>query len=288
MDKKLTRRSFFKKVISYSITGVLTTTLGYSYARYFEPKQLDILKKEIAHPLIPKGFNGAKIIQFSDTHLGFSYSLSQLERLVANLNGFSPDIVIFTGDLIDKPHQYKKAKSIIPILKNIEAPLGKLAIFGNHDHGGNGTNIYRSIMEAAGFRILQNESVRIKLIDNSQIIIAGIDDCILGKPSIQQALPKQSNTTYTILLAHEPDIATEAAEYNIHLQISGHSHGGQIKIPLYGPLYTPPLGEKYFEGLYVVGKNKMQLYVNRGLGTTRLPLRFLSKPELTIFTLRAT
>lgn len=287
MAKKLSRRIFLKQIGAISFTGLLTTTLGYMYARYMEPRQLAIQKHIITHPLIPKGFNGTKIVQFSDTHLGFYYSLNQLNDLVTEINYHSPDIVIFTGDLIDNPKQYKQPEHIMNILKKIDAPLGKLAIYGNHDHGGYGTDMYRNIMENAGFQILQNDVRIIKLLDKSEIILAGLDDCILGKPSFDTLSKQMKHDCYTILLAHEPDVAVKAAQYHYHLQISGHTHGGQIKLPFFGPLYTPPLGKKFIEGFYEVNNKKMMLYVNRGLGSTRLPLRFLSKPELTIFTLRS-
>jgi predicted MPP superfamily phosphohydrolase len=288
MNRKLTRRGFLKQIVSFSITGLLTTTGGYMYARYIEPKQLIIEYHKITHPLIPKGFNGTKIIQFSDTHIGYHYQLHQLNDLIMKINEQSPDIVIFSGDLIDNPNKYTHSKDIIPIMKKITAPLGKLAIFGNHDHGGYGTNIYRHIIQQADFILLQNQIYSIKLLDNSQIALAGLDDCLLGKPSFNTLLSKRFDSIYTILLAHEPDIAEKASQYNYHLQLSGHTHGGQIKIPFLGPLYTPPLGKKFVEGFYEVGPNKMKLYVSRGLGTTRIPLRFLSKPELTIFTLSST
>src|SRR5699024_2934241 len=92
--------------------------------------------------------------------------------------------------------------------------------------------------------------------------------------------------SYKILLSHAPDLADEAALFNIHLQLSGHSHGGQIKIPFVGAIVKPPYAEKYYEGFYKIGDNPpLTLYVNRGIGTTRLPFRFLSRPELTVFTL---
>lgn len=269
-----------------TITGFLTTTVGYMYARYIEPRQLRIEHHDIRHPLIPKGFDGMKIIQFSDTHLGYNYHLHQLTELITEINRQMPDIVIFTGDLIDNPNQYKQQKKIIPILDKVDAPLGKFAIYGNHDHGGYGTNIYRNIMESAGFKILRNEIRFIHLLDNSQIRFAGLDDSMLGQPNFKPLSNKLEFDCYTILLAHEPDIATEASQYHCHFQISGHTHGGQIKIPFFGPLYTPPLGKQFIEGFYEVGSKKMKLYVNRGIGTTRIPLRFLSKPELTVFTLR--
>lgn len=117
------------------------------------------------------------------------------------------------------------------------------------------------------------------------MFIAGIDDALLGKPDLPRAISGIAEDTCTILLAHEPDIADEAARYPIDLQLSGHSHGGQIRLPFIGEVLTPRLGSKYPDGLQRVKNSNLQVYTNRGLGTTILPIRFLCRPELTVLTL---
>lgn len=286
MPRKISRRTFLKRTIGTIFTLVAAGTGGYYYAREIEPKLLEINRHSITHSLIPAGFDQFKMIQFTDTHLGFQYTLEQLKKLVERINHLEPDIVFFTGDLMDQPNQYSESSEIAPILQNIKAPYGKFAIYGNHDHGGYGTDLYRNIMESCGFTLLQNESREIKLLDGSSIHISGLDDALLGKPDLVQTAKELPSDTFNILLSHEPDIALQASGYNIHLQLSGHSHGGQVRIPFFGALYTPPLSDIYHEGLYEIDNTlPFLLYVNRGLGTTRLPFRFLSKPELTLFTL---
>ncbi|MBA2870613.1 hypothetical protein HNQ85_000883 [Anoxybacillus calidus] len=284
MKQLYTRRQFLKKSLSFMISGFVSTTIGYLYARFIEPKQLVTTNHVISHPLIPKSFDGVKIVQFSDTHLGHFYDLKQLERIVHKINELNPDLVVFTGDLIDEPNKYPDTKQIIPILKKIEARLGKFSIYGNHDHGGYGTEIYLDIMNRANFKTLINEHVIIELLDKSKIAIAGLDDMMLGKPNFSAMTRDIPPNTYTIALLHEPDGANITASFPVHLQLSGHSHGGQIQIPFLGPLVTPPLAVKYYEGFYKI--NDLTLYVNRGLGTTRMPFRFFSLPELTVFTLK--
>jgi len=124
---------------------------------------------------------------------------------------------------------------------------------------------------------------------SSYLLMNTVTVLIYGKPDIEMAVTGIPVDSYNILLVHEPDLADAAHPFNIQLQISGHSHGGQVKIPFVGPLITPPYSEKYYEGFYELGNDDqtLTLYVNRGLGTTRLPFRFLSKPELTMFTLTA-
>lgn len=241
----------------------------------------------ILSPKLPPGFDGIKIVQFSDTHLSPFYTIEQLEKVVDEVNLLSPDIIVFTGDLMDEPNSYNETNLISPVLSKLNAPLGKFAIYGNHDHGGYGTDIYSNVMDLSGFTLLRNEALPIKLLDQTSIIIAGIDDLMLGQPDYEGTLAGFSEEQFVVFLAHEPDAAEQAAGYSVNLQLSGHSHGGQVQVPFYGALVTPPFADIYVEGLYQVREN-FQLYVNRGLGTTRIPFRFLSVPEISIFTLKRT
>jgi predicted MPP superfamily phosphohydrolase len=288
MAKKQTRRTFLKRTFGSFLTVLGLSSGGYLYANRIEPSLIDIQEHNIKHPLIPNSFDGIKMIQFSDTHLGFQYNLHQFNNLVEKINSLKPDIILFTGDLMDEPNQYTEINKLIPILKNLQAPLGKFCIFGNHDHGGYGSEIYRNIMETTNFTVLLNDSAQVKLMDGSKIYLLGIDDAMLGKPNLPLTLKNVPTDSFKILLSHAPDLAETAVQYPIHWQLSGHSHGGQIKIPFFGALVTPPFGQIYPEGLYSIGENNpLSLYVNRGIGTTRLPFRFMSKPELTVFTLES-
>ncbi len=285
MTKLYSRRSFLKGIFSISLGGILAGAGGYTYARYFEPSFLDIKRLTITHTKIPKSFDGFKIIQFSDTHLSEYFTIDRLKTIVNKINSLNPDLLFFTGDLMDEPNQYTQINEIVPVLKKLEAPFGKFAVYGNHDHGGYGTDIYRNVITMSGFTILQNEVKNISMLDGNKISVSGIDDLMLGKPSYEGTLGNLNENTFNILLAHEPDAALKSKNYPVHLQLSGHSHGGQVQLPFYGPLITPPYATEYFEGMYEI--ENLKLYVNRGLGTTRLPFRFLSVPELTHITLQS-
>jgi len=286
MPKKVSRRSFLKRTLGFFLTTFGLGAGGYYYAREIEPKRLDITYHKIHHKSIPQSFNDFTIVQFSDTHLGFQYDLNQLKTLVRKINQLQPDVIFFTGDLMDEPNNYTEANQIVPILQELHAPFGKFAVYGNHDHGGYGLDLYKIIMEQANFTVLLNNSKELKLHDASSIYVIGIDDPMLGRPDMNQSVDGIPAHSYKILLSHAPDLADDAASSNIHLQLSGHSHGGQIKIPFIGALVKPLYAKKYHEGFYQVGDSSpLTLYVNRGIGTTRLPFRFLSPPELTVFTL---
>ncbi|MFC4320372.1 metallophosphoesterase [Litchfieldia salsa] len=286
MSNIYTRRQFLKKGLKSLFTTVLASSLGYFYARYVEPKWLQITKHTITHPLIPKSFDNIKIVQFSDTHIGHSFDIDHFRVVASKLNELEPDIVFFTGDLIDNPSIFPSPDELIPILYNIKAPLGKFSIYGNHDHGGYGSDIYRDVMINSNFTTLLNESIEIKK-EKGKIIVVGLDDIMLGRPDFTGAFEKITGDHYTIALVHEPDVAPRVASFGAHLQLSGHTHGGQIQFPFLGPIITPPLGKDYPEGKFTIGATNTLLYVNRGLGTTRLPFRFLSRPEISVYTLKS-
>ena len=153
-----------------------------------ETRLLEINKHSIHHPNIPSGFDQFTIVQFSDTHLGFHYQAEQLAKVVKTINKLNPDVVIFTGDLMDEPNKYQHSDEIIPILSSISATFGKFAIYGNHDHGGYGTDLYRDIMINSGFTVLQNDSEQINLLDGSSMYMVGLDDAMLGKPDFEKAV----------------------------------------------------------------------------------------------------
>jgi uncharacterized protein len=283
---KLTRRTLLRRFLGSLLTVLGLGSGGYYYANRIEPALLEINSFIMEHPRIPKSFEELRIVQFSDTHLGFHYDIIQFEKLVQKINNLRPDMIFFTGDLLDEPNKFDAINQVVLLLQQLEAPLGKYCIFGNHDHGGYGSDIYKNIMETANFTVLLNESIQLER-DGSSISLIGIDDRMLGRPNFELAQEKVPEDHFKILLSHAPDVADEASNHKIHWQLSGHSHGGQVKIPFLGALVIPPFAKKYPEGYYSIGENSpLHLYVNRGIGTTRLPFRFLAKPEITVFTLQ--
>ena len=231
-------------------------------------------------------FYGSKI-EYDDL-IGFGVIglIDDLKKLIKTINSLHPDIIVFTGDLIDNPKDLQKGEElpIIETLQTLQAPLGKFWIYGNHDHGGYGTEIIRHLMDVSGFILLQNSHIKITH-QNQSLILAGIDDLMLGRPNIEKALANVSPDLFTILLAHEPDFADEAVNFPVDVQLSGHSHGGQVRLPIVGHLYTPLYAEKYVLGKYTI-KNRLELYVNAGIGTTRMPYRLFCQPEIHEFTLK--
>jgi uncharacterized protein len=156
------------------------------------------------------------------------------------------------------------------------------AVLGNHDIGSDTERIVHALTNA-GIPVLRNQSVAIEK-DGARFWLSGIDDALDGAPSLDASLRGVPSDEATILLAHEPDYADFAAHYPIDLQLSGHSHGGQVKLPFLRPLYLPDLAKKYIAGLFQV--DGLTLYTNRGIGTVGLPVRFNCPPEITLVTVR--
>jgi len=282
----MNRRSFLKKAFGSFLAIIGISGGTYYYAREIEPSLLQIHQENISSANIPSSFEDFKIIQFSDTHIGFHYTLEQFNDLVRKINELKPDLIVFTGDLVDEPNKYHWNDQLIQSLRDLQANHGKFWIYGNHDHGGYGTNIVKKAMEQSEFELLKNEHTVIEK-NKERFILAGIDDVMLGKPDLSQTLKNTNPDLFTILLAHEPDYADTARQFPVDVQLSGHSHGGQVRFPFLGHLYTPAYAEKYVQGKYVFNDERLTLYVNSGIGTTRLPYRFLCKPEIHVFTLKS-
>lgn len=277
---------FLRMVIRLFVTLGLVAACLYVDARYIEPKLLKIEtvtlttdKLHLTQPL--------KIVQFSDVHLGEYYTLLDCQKVIDAVNDLKPDLVIFTGDLIDDNKTFQDEEGTINFLQQLESRYGKYAVYGNHDHGGNGTRRYARIMKKSGFRLLKDEQTTIKLENGDQLTLIGLDDVILSRPNMAKAFKNVPEAHYKLFLSHAPDVADQAADYGVDLQLSGHTHGGQIRLPLIGAPFTPPYGRQYVKGLYTVGTHGMKLYVNSGIGTSQLPYRLMNKPEVTMILLKS-
>lgn len=258
------------------------------YARYIEPQLLIVHNEKIVSERIKKEAAPLKFVQFSDTHLSENYTLDDLRRVINKINANKPDIIVFTGDLVDDNTKYDYQREIIKELSGLKASKGKLAVYGNHDHGGNGTRRYKETMEASDFIVLKNTSHIIDCGGGQKINVIGLDDLLLGSADIKKAMKGIKEDQFNLFIAHEPDVADKVKGFPIDMQLSGHSHGGQVTVPILGPPFTPPYAKKYIKGMYSMGKNnRMMLYVNSGLGTTQMRYRFFNIPEITVFTLEA-
>ncbi|MFS1514261.1 metallophosphoesterase [Chengkuizengella sp. SCS-71B] len=282
MKEKISRRSFLGKMWRSGLAFIGLSVSIPTYSYFGERKWLQTTQIKLSSKRIPLQFSGLKIVHFSDLHLGFHMDDQYFDDLIKQVNAHQPDIICFTGDLVDE--DASNLSTYILKLQQFEAPYGKFAVLGNHDKIRiDSTAWVTEVLKRSNFNLLVNENVQIKR-DNAVINMTGVDDIIYGNPNLDKALLEANKDTYTILLAHEPDFADVAHNYQVDLQLSGHSHGGQIRLPLIGHIITPPMAKKYVNGLYEVG-DSLKVYTNKGVGTTIYPFRFFCRPEITVITL---
>ncbi|MDF2961386.1 MAG: phosphoesterase [Paenibacillus sp.] len=279
----MNRRTFLKRS-AYALAGIVAAPFaGYGYARYAEPGWLQTRSVTLSLKRLPAAFDGIRVIQFSDVHLGFHYSVKQLAQLITYMQSLQPDLICFTGDLFDST--VSEPEPITQELARLKAPLGKAAVLGNHDYYVQQPDKITSLLSKSGFAVLTNRSVHIQR-GGARIWLSGVDDMWEGKPDLAKALKGVTPDEFNLLLSHCPDFADIAVQHPVDLQLSGHSHGGQVRLPFYGHVITPKFANKYVDGLHSLGEGKLQVYTNRGIGVSVMPIRFWCRPELTVFTLR--
>jgi len=223
------------------------------------------------------------VVQISDLQVSEYYETNRLDKVIEKVNAQKPDILLFTGDLFDNYSKYPEQRApMIEKLKAFKANIGKYAVWGNHDYGGGAVRVYEDVMSAGGFTVLRNQGETLTLSDGRQVFLGGLDDSLLGNPSVSDTLAYRQNYDYAITMTHEPDVADDFIGTDTQLVLAGHSHGGQVWIPFY-PIKNV-LAEKYTRGLYQLDAIT-QLYVNTGIGTTSIHARFGVIPEVTQFTI---
>ncbi len=224
---------------------------------------------------LPESFDGLKIVHFSDIHYGTIVDSKKLDEIVKKINDLKPNIVVFTGDLydesIDLSDKYKE--EIKESLSKIQAPLGKYAVSGNHDYSNDG---YSELMKNSGFTYLDSENELIYYNGDTPIRIEGYPSYLKDKPDYKS----YEEDYYTISLIHEPD-AILKLKSNSNLVLAGHSHGGQVRLPFIGAIYTPEGSKKYYNEYYKV--NDKDLYISYGLGTSLLRIRYFDHPSFNLY-----
>lgn len=258
------------------------------YSAIIEPNLLIIKKfnldedgKIIEEKIEDEHIESFKIVHISDTQIGYFYSAKRLKNLAKKINSLNPDIVVFTGDLIDYANKKPDIEKITENLSKIDAKIGKFAVFGNHDYMYDLPKHYTEIMKNSEFNLLVNENKRIELENGKYINIIGLDEKLNGNPLIDKYDKETDINDFNLVLMHNPDVIEEFKNSKIDLMLSGHSHGGQVSIPIKGAILTPPYGRKYTKGFYEVNGNN--LFVTSGLGSTKLPFRLLNVPEIVEF-----
>ena len=280
--KKEDKKNIKKKKHNILIYFILIIALLFLYSKYIEPYNLTIKEYKIENEYLPKSFDGIKIVHFSDVHLGSTVDIKYLDKIVNLINKQNPDIVVFTGDMLDKRRTLNDSEieSVKKSLSKIKSNLGNYAVSGNHDI--KQLDTYKKIMDT-NFTILDNEEKLIYYKENNPISLVGLSDS--SETKINYDVLEKENDYYRFVLCHEPDEYKKISNYSFNVMFSGHSHGGQVKLPFIGKIYTPIGAKTYYDDYYKL--DNKEIFISNGIGTTRIDIRFNSAPSINLYRLYA-
>lgn len=285
LKNKLSRRDFIKLASHWLVRGGLAMAGGWYYVSQWEPAWIEVTQLTLTLPRLPKSFSGMRLVQVSDLHIGEWMTPERLSSVVDLTLTLDPDLIAVTGDFASYYQRelfepYRPACAAA--LKRLSQKTLTLAVMGNHDHWMD-VNAVRLLLAEARIRELPNSVISVGQ-GADALHLCGVDDIWHQNDDLDAVMNLLPPSGCAIVLAHSPDYADRTAPTGrFDLQISGHSHGGQLIIPLLGPIILPPGGRKYPLGLYKL--NEMYQYTNRGVGVGFLPYRFNCRPEITVFTL---
>lgn len=285
MPIDLSRRSFLKS----AAVALGCAALGAAGLAFHEAHRFTIQRLSLRLPHLPPSLEGFRIAQLSDLHFGEYLHEPYFRAVVEAINRERVDLALLTGDFITygtflvAPSR-KAVKQIWPcaqVLSGLRTRHGCIAVLGNHDVAGSAVEV-TSALSANGCAVLRNDALPIES-GSGRFWIAGLDDVVEGSPDLDRALRAVPWNECVVVAVHEPDYADIVALRAVDLQLSGHSHGGQIRLPFIGAPVLPYGATKYPMGHYRIGE--MQLYTNRGIGVVEVPVRLLCAPEITILEL---
>jgi predicted MPP superfamily phosphohydrolase len=283
MVRHVTRRNFLRWTLGAGLAAAAAGAGSVGYAFALEPDWLTVERVTVHVSDLPTALDGLTVAHLSDLHWGPYTGQREVRTAVERANALAADLIVLTGDYVLYSAGY--ASPCAQELAMLRAPLGVFAIPGNHDYWTD-IDVVAAQLHAAGLTLLRNASHRLE-IEGMSLWLAGVDDVWEQHHDLDAALTAVPPGEPVLLLVHEPDFADQAARspHRIFLQLSGHSHGGQVNLPFYGPLVLPWLGQKYPVGLQTVAGSALQVYTNRGIGVIAPPLRFNCRPEVALLTL---
>ena len=278
----INRRKFIKLAATAGVGAVAADST------LIEPNRPQLVRKEIALRRWPSRLDGFTVALLSDFHYDPYFSVHPIRSAVEVVNGLQPDLIALTGDFVSVPLFGAAAKGAADaepcaqLLGKLRAPHGVWSVLGNHDVSCNADRVTNSL-QAVGISMLSNQSVAVEK-DGARFWLGGVDDVLFGSADLPGTLRGVPSEEAIVLMVHEPDYADYVADYPVDLQLSGHTHGGQVRIPFMRPLYLPELAKKYVQGLFRI--RELMLYTNAGIGTVEFPVRWNCPPEITFITVR--
>jgi len=265
--------------------GLVLAALG-AWATIIEPDELFVEPTTITLAEWPVAWRGLRVAAISDVHAGSFYvGYEKLEHLADLTNAAHPDLVVLLGDYVchRRPHgDVEKPDNLARSLARLRAPLGVVAVLGNHDHWMDGRRVRRAF-EENGIRVLDNEVLRLER-GGQPLWLAGIADALTGNPRVGATLARVPKGQPVVALTHNPDLFDHEIPDRVLLTLAGHTHGGQVRLPIVGCLIVPSAyGQRYVQGTVVEGRRT--LFVTPGVGTSIAPIRFGVPPEISLLTL---
>ena len=286
--RRLTRRDFLKFTGVGALDIFLLAIGGAGYGYLMEPNCIQVETIRLTLPRLSRRFSGLRVAQISDIHMGGWMNGERFQRVVDRVISENPDLLVITGDfLIGRDAGAITEQSIQDLivgLSRLADSFPTFAVLGNHDYWTDPGKV-RQILSSSGITDLTNAVFTLRR-EEECLHLCGVDDIWEGNVRLDDVIGRIPDDSAAILLAHEPDFAdASAATGRFDLQLSGHTHGGQVVLPFVGPPILPYLGRKYPSGIYKVGE--MVQYTNRGLGMARLAVRITCPAEITVFVLES-
>lgn len=281
------------KIVSVLICIALVIAGIFFYSIYISVDRVSLSYETISSNKIPESMNDITIAFISDIKYNEFMDKTRLSNMISKLTTTSPEIVIFGGDMFSEPDKNvpdsQMSKDITTILKSIEAPLGKFAILGDQDNVNEDVKkIVSQILYDSDFEVLSDSAIRLRNENSDSISLIGLNNLINGDPKPENAMKNVNENEFNILVTHCPDAVSKSGinlEY-IDIALAGHSLGGQIYLPVLGPIYTEEGATTYNRGQYDINGSK--LYVSNGLGTSKIDMRLMTPPQVLIFRLQHT
>ena len=281
--------SFLKNWITKLITIIiLIIAISFICAKYVGTEGLEVREYRVESAVLTSNFSGLKVVHFSDLLFGSTTDMDEIKEMINRINVLKPDIVLFTGDLVSENKKLNDAEKskLTEHLTNIDAKIGKYAIYGDVDYK---LNSYESIMTSANFKIINNNYEEVFYKTNESMYIVGIPSSIKEKVNLEESFKFYSdeNRKYTIVMVHEGKSIKylDESTYEVDLILGGHSLNGSVKLPIVGGIFIDDNSYKYHKEHYEKGITN--IYISGGLGTNDYQYRLFNKPSFNLYRLKA-
>ena len=289
MEKKEKEKKKGGKLLSIFLFLVVIVVTIFLYAKYTGIKGLIVKEYRVKSEILTNNFSGLKIIHFSDLLYKSTVDKEDVKNLVKRINELKPDIVVFTGDLINKNAKItnEDIEFLEEELESIKAKVGKYAIYGDEDYS---IESYKTIMEKSKFKILNNSYDEIFYKNNESMFIIGLPSSLKEEIKLEDAFnfyKEDEKRKFIIVLVHDGKTIRflDESTYEVDLVLGGHSLNGSIVIPYYGGIFIDDGAYKYYQEHY--SKGITDIYISSGVGTNKYPYRIFNKPSFNLYRLKA-